>query len=265
MEEKLVKSILLATANAFAPPEKLGRPRTDHGLLIDTFIRVLRTGMPWREVRDVDFRTAHRHFILWARGGIFEKTYRRLLALCNRRKRDGTFLAIDTTFVKNVFGTDVLGRNPTDRGRKASKVVAVVDERGLPHRLGFLPANVSDYKVLHSVLPLPKSEKGLKVYADKGFDSEAIRKVIMDAGFEPRIPKRGSPSPLPAPSTPCALSAIPGGPTPTLLLPSARWSPTRARGGRWWRWTPDGIEGRDVNHRAESSSEARRAFRRCCP
>ena len=85
MEEKLVKSILLATANAFAPPEKLGRPRTDHGLLIDTFIRVLRTGMPWRDVRDVDFRTAHRHFILWARGGIFEKTYRRLLALCSRR------------------------------------------------------------------------------------------------------------------------------------------------------------------------------------
>ena len=32
----------------------------------------------------------------------------------------------------------------SDRGRKASKVVAVVDERGLPHRLGFLPANVSD-------------------------------------------------------------------------------------------------------------------------
>ena len=194
MGEKLVKSILLATANAFAPPEKMGRPRTDHGLLIDTFIRVLRTGMPWRDVRDVDFRTAHRHFILWARGGIFEKAYRRLLALCNRRKRDGTFLAIDTTFVKNVFGTDVLGRNPTDRGRKATKVVAVVDERGLPHRLGFLPANVSDYKVLHSVLPLPEDEKGCKVYADKGFDSDAIRNVIQDAGFEPRIPKRGSPA-----------------------------------------------------------------------
>ena len=47
MGEKLVKSILLATANAFAPPEKMGRPRTDHGLLIDKFIRVLRTGMPW--------------------------------------------------------------------------------------------------------------------------------------------------------------------------------------------------------------------------
>ena len=51
MEEKLVKSILLATANAFAPPEKMGRPRTDHGLLIDTFIRVLRTGIPWRDVK----------------------------------------------------------------------------------------------------------------------------------------------------------------------------------------------------------------------
>jgi putative transposase len=117
-----------------------------------------------------------------------------MLTLCRRRKRDGTFLAIDTTFVKNVFGTDVLGRNPTDRGKKATKVVAVVDERGLPHRLGFLPANISDYKVLHSVLPLPKGKKGRKLYADKGFDSEAIRNIITEAGLKPRIPKRGSPS-----------------------------------------------------------------------
>ena len=56
MEEKLVKSILLASANASAPPEKMGRPRTDHGLMIDTFIRVLRTVMPWRDVRDVPLR-----------------------------------------------------------------------------------------------------------------------------------------------------------------------------------------------------------------
>ena len=75
MEENLVKSILTATANVVVPPKRMGRPRTDNGLLIDTFIRVLRTGMPWRDVRDVDFRTAHRHFILWARAGIFEKAY----------------------------------------------------------------------------------------------------------------------------------------------------------------------------------------------
>ena len=194
MEENLVKSILTATANTVVPPKRMGRPRIDNGLLIDTFLRVLRTGMPWRDVRDVDFRTAHRHFISWARAGIFEKAYRRLLAFSNRRKRDGTFLAIDTSFVKNVFGTDVVGRNPTDRGKKATKVVAIVDERGLPHRLGFLPANVSDYKALDSVLPLPQDERGRKVYADKGFDSKAIRTVIADAGFEPRIPQRGSPA-----------------------------------------------------------------------
>ena len=106
--------------------------------------------MPWRDVREVDFRTAHRHFILWARRCIFDKAYKRLLTLCNRIKRDGTFVAIDTSFAKDVFGTYVLGRNPTDRGRKATKVVAVVNERGLSHRLGFLPVNVSDYKVLQS-------------------------------------------------------------------------------------------------------------------
>ena len=42
MEHTLVKSILLVAANALAPPTKVGRPRTDHGLLVDTFILVLR-------------------------------------------------------------------------------------------------------------------------------------------------------------------------------------------------------------------------------
>lgn len=192
MEDTLMKTILLATANAMEPPAKTGRPRVDHGRLVEKFIRVLRTGMPWRAVEDVDFRTAHRHFLRWARKGIFEKAYRRLLTLCRRKRRDGTFLAIDTTFVKNVFGTDVVGRNPTDRGKKATKMIAVVDERGLPHRLAFVPANVSDYKVIETIMPLPHEEKGCRVYADRGFDSASIRNVIHNSGFLPRVARRGS-------------------------------------------------------------------------
>jgi hypothetical protein len=36
---------------------------------------------------------------------------------------------VDTTFVKNVFGR---GSNPFDRGRKATKVSAIVDHKGVP-------------------------------------------------------------------------------------------------------------------------------------
>jgi len=142
MCDSLAKSIILATANSLAPLAKTGRPRVSHELLLDQFIRVLRTGTTWRDVKGIDFRTAHRHFLRWAREGIFEAAYRRLHTLARRRRRDGSYLAIDTSFVKNVFGIDAVGRNPTDRGRKATKVVALVDDQGLPHRLGLLPANI---------------------------------------------------------------------------------------------------------------------------
>ena len=190
MCDSLAKSIILATANSLAPLAKTGRPRVSHELLLDQFIRVLRTGTTWRDVKGIDFRTAHRHFLRWAREGIFEAAYRRLHTLARRRRRDGSYLAIDTSFVKNVFGIDAVGRNPTDRGRKATKVVALVDDQGLPHRLGFLPANISDFRVLPSIIPFPASERGNRVYADKGFDSSAIREEIQKAGFIPRVARR---------------------------------------------------------------------------
>ena len=196
MREIIAKNILLHTAASFLPPKQFGRPRTNHKDLIEQFFIVLKSGMPWRYVQNVDFRTAHRHFIRWARLGVFEAAYHRLLRLSRRRRRDGTYLAIDTTFVKNMFGVDVIGRNRTDRGRMATKVVALVDERGLPHRLGFMPANVSDHKVIDSILPIPKTRQGMRVYADKGFDSKRFRNILRRHGMSPRVGKRGTTTPV---------------------------------------------------------------------
>ena len=118
------------------------------------------------------------------------KKSNRIHTLARRRRRDGSYLALDTSFVKNVFGIDAVGRNRTDRGRKATKIVALVDDQGLPHKLGFIPANISDYRVLPSVTPFPRSERGNRVYADKWFDSSAIREEIRKEGFVPRVARR---------------------------------------------------------------------------
>ena len=135
MSEKVIKTIILNTARTMVPSSKVGRPHKSHEDLLEQFLRILRTGAPWRDVRNIDFRAAHRHFIRWARLGVFESAYQKLLRLVRRPRRDRSFLVVDTTFVKNVFGTDVVGRNPTDRGRKATKMVALVDEKGLPHSI----------------------------------------------------------------------------------------------------------------------------------
>ena len=50
-------------------------------------------------------------------------------------------LVVDTTFVKNVYGKDVVGRNPTDRGR--FKVSLLTDSQGTPLCSVFHKANNS--------------------------------------------------------------------------------------------------------------------------
>ena len=197
MTSDVVQNVILVAAASKFPIHRNGRPRERHDRLLEVFLRVLTTGMPWRAIERIDYRTAHRHFLRWARAGVFEEAYHKLLKLSRRPRKDKSFFVLDTSYVKNVFGTEVVGRNPTDRGRSATKVVALVDERGLPHRMGFVPANVSDHRVVHSVAPLPKAmHRGQHWYADKGFDSNALRFQVRELGYLCRIAKRGIATPL---------------------------------------------------------------------
>ena len=191
MGSLLYSTILLAAEESF-PRSKTGRPRTQHKDLLDVFFTVLATGMQWRAAPVIDFRTAHRHFMRWARAGVFQRAFERMKRLLKRPTRKRTArLAVDTTFVKSVYGFDVVGPNPTDRGRMATKMLAVVDELGLPQKIAFFAANVSDHKALRHVLPLQKPSRPISVYGDKGFDSADARETLRKSGFIPRIARRG--------------------------------------------------------------------------
>ena len=54
----------------------------------------------------------------------------------------------NTTAYKNIYGKDCVGKNPTDRGRKATKLSVIVDEKGVPHSLHASEGNVSDMKLM---------------------------------------------------------------------------------------------------------------------
>ena len=58
--------------------------------------------------------------------------YKRVRPFDTRRRsrHRARTVVVDTSFVKNVHGRDVLGRNPTDRGRNATKVSMLTDARG---------------------------------------------------------------------------------------------------------------------------------------
>ena len=116
-----MEEIILNCIQKHFPLCNIGRKRSDHRIILQAIFHVLRTGCQWRSVQHVpmSYKTIHRHFMQWSSCGIFKEAY--TIAFRLQRKpvrRKLRFQCIDTTFVKNIYGQDCLGRNPTDRGNQ---------------------------------------------------------------------------------------------------------------------------------------------------
>lgn len=194
-----MEEIILNCIQKHFPLCNIGRKRSDHRIILQAIFHVLRTGCQWRSVQHVpmSYKTIHRHFMQWSSCGIFKEAY--TIAFRLQRKpvrRKLRFQCIDTTFVKNIYGQDCLGRNPTDRGRRATKLSALVDQDGLPLSLVFFPANVNDVRTVEPTIrqKITKNSKPKEpkepLYADKGYDSKSIRIFLQNEHYIDRIGQR---------------------------------------------------------------------------
>jgi transposase len=98
-------------------------------------------------------------------------------------------------------GGDVIGPNPTDKGRAGCKRHLVVDAQGIPFAALLTPANVHDSQVfdalldaippLHGPGPGRPRQRPAKAHADKGYDSQKCRHACRERGIIDRIARRG--------------------------------------------------------------------------
>ena len=90
-------------------------------------------------------------------------------------------IRIDTTTVKNIGGSDCCGRNPTDRGRRGTKISVIVDKNkvAVSEPTAF-PANVHDSKTVEETLkriPMKLHVDGrivTRLIADKAYISNKL-------------------------------------------------------------------------------------------
>ena len=92
------------------------------------------------------------------------------------------------------------GKNPTDRGKAGTKRHLVTDQNGIPLLAFLTAANVNETTVFQDcidALPTIAKKRGrprwkpAKVHADKGYDSQANRDYLKQAGIVSRIARRG--------------------------------------------------------------------------
>lgn len=174
------------------PQKSFGRPRklSDQEALRCIF-RVLKTGMQWREIEtEVCYTTVIRRMIQWRSQGVFLEAYKK--ALKTHRKLNPTqYYCVDSSYVKNAFSTECVGRNHTDRGRRALKLSLVVDQEGIPHGACCHPGNRPDVVLLDDSLnSCMESLESLPLYADRGYDSRKNRSLCASHGLKDRVFRR---------------------------------------------------------------------------
>jgi transposase len=190
------------------PPErpvgpKGGRPRVGHQVALKVIWYVLASGCRWEDVppeMGCSGRTAQRRLRAWEELGVWDRLHADLLRLLRHAGQlDPDLVVVDAVYVRAFGGGQQTGPSPVDRRKKGSKHTLLVDRHGMPLAIRTTGANVSDHR---QILPLiaefprvggrPGRPKELPdtLYADRGYDSDATRRLLSWLGIEPRIARR---------------------------------------------------------------------------
>ena len=147
--------------------------------------------MQWRALEcEVSHTTVLRRMHTWRKCGVFKAAYRKLLETY-KKLYPTQYYCLDSAYIKNMFSQKCVGRNHTDRGRKAIKVSVVVDQTGAPHGVCCHPGNRPDVVLLDdSLSSCFEFISHLPMYADRGYDSRKNRETCERHGLKERIFRR---------------------------------------------------------------------------
>jgi transposase len=132
----------------------------------------------------------------WTSTGVLQQLQARLI----RMVRSGPQLisapcriVVDSCSVRAKRGGDLIGPNPTDRGKPGTKYHLVVDAEGLPLAAVASAANVNDTQLLRHLLnrALVVCANVGHLIADAGYDSQDNRAYCSMYGVLPVIRARG--------------------------------------------------------------------------
>lgn len=98
-------------------------------------------------------------------------------------------------------GGELVGPNPTDRGKNGTKYHLLTTADGLPLAIAVSGANRHDSMLVEPILDTLPAVKGrgpgrprrrpVKLHADKGYDNGRVRRYLRRRGITARIPRRG--------------------------------------------------------------------------
>ncbi|MBE0404104.1 IS5 family transposase, partial [Halomonas sp. 111] len=194
-----------------SPTQVMGRPRRDDRQVLNGIFWVLCSGAKWRDLpeRYGPWSTAYERFRKWRDDGTFEAILSRLQL---RLREDGLMdldtWMIDSTSIRATRAAAGGGKKgaeePVDhalgrsRGGLTTKIHLVCDSHGWPLAFTLSPGQQADSRHFISTLEsvyLPgrvgrPRKRSRYVVADKGYDSDELRRYCDRHGIKPVIAQR---------------------------------------------------------------------------
>ncbi len=183
-------------------PEEVGpgRPRSETAKVVRTLRHFIHEGVRWRTLTASDPFVSGSTLRRWLRRWFANGTLRALHLALVRSLRSGSAaeavtIVIDSGSVRAKNGGDLVGPNPTDRGKLGTKYHVVTLTDGTPVGAVASAANVNDTLMLPHLVKLAQAACAAiaKLYADAGYDSAFNREFCRRQGVDPRIRRRGDP------------------------------------------------------------------------
>lgn len=175
-----------------------GRPRVPDRRGLAAILFVLRTGCQWKALDATDLgsgSTAHRRFQEWVRAGLFYRLWRVAARRYDEvQGLDWRWLSVDGCLTKAPLSrSEVVGRNPTDRGKQGVKRSLLVDGNGMPLALALGPANRNDHLLLAETLDGLVARRPSRaalvqhLCLDLGYDDAGSRREAAQRGYVSHI------------------------------------------------------------------------------
>ena len=183
------------------PPKARGRKRSDPRQMLNGIIFRLRSGCQWNRLPKElgDDSTIHRTFQRWVGTGVLHRMWGALVEGCEEFGWRGLGMAGGRrSHGQGTFWGDLIGPNPTDRGKAGTKRSLLVDGEGGPLSIVVAGANVHDAKLLEATLdaivverPQPTEEEPQHLCLDKGYDNPSGRGAAAGHGYREHIRRIG--------------------------------------------------------------------------
>lgn len=160
-------------------------------MMIEAIIYRLRVGCPWRDLPPFfgSWQGVYTRWRRWNLSGLWEKVAELVSdsAVGELRHLDATHIKVHQD-ASNPAGGQCFQSIGRTKGGMNSKLTALVDGLGRAVQIGLAPGNRADVKAAEAI----RTPRGKRVVADKGYDSDILRRRLAGGGAESCIPPKSN-------------------------------------------------------------------------